>query len=184
MTDKLVSQLDANGYYFGPTWAQESPLEPGIWLIPAGAIEVDPPEEVLSGKRYWYADGAWQVEDIPAPPGPTPEQILSAQSAKLSSLKAEAEAQKTALTKRISVLQDAIDNVGVEGAEEFAATPEEQIEFPNRKAQLTKWKNYAIALGRVTTQAGWPPEVVWPAQPAEGMDLTVSSVAPNSPQLQ
>lgn len=172
MTDKLVSQLDANGYYFGPTWAQESPLDPGIWLIPAGAIEVDPPEEVLSGKRYWYADGAWQVEDIPAPPGPTPEQILSAQSAKLSSLKAEAEAQKTALTNRIGVLNDSI--------ELEMATPEEEAELPVRTTQIKAWKTYAVLLGRVTTQAGWPPEVVWPAQPAAGMDLTVSASAPET----
>lgn len=106
---------------------------------------------------------------------PTAAQILESQSAKLVSLKRFAEAQKVALTARISTLQDAIDNVGVEGMEDFAATPEEQEEFPKRKAQLTKWKNYAILLGRVTTQAGWPPDVVWPIQPTEGMDLTVSS---------
>ena len=168
MTDKLVSQLDADGFYFGPAYAQESPLElgMGIWLIPAGAIEVAPPAEVVEGKRYWCADGAWQSEDIPAPPGPTPEQVLASQSAMLAGLEVEAETQKTTLTNRIKILQDAINNIGVGGAEEFAATPEEQLEFPVRNTQLTQWKNYAILLGRVTAQAGWPAEVVWPAKPA------------------
>jgi hypothetical protein len=114
---------------------------------------------------------------------PTHAEVLASQSAALQALTATATAQKVALTNRIATLQDAIDNVGVEGAEEFAATPEEQIEFPQRKSQLTKWKNYAILLGRVTNQAGWPLEVTWPAQPADGMDLNLSAVAPSDPQL-
>ncbi|MHC3822513.1 tail fiber assembly protein [Pseudomonas sp. G3-19] len=126
---------------------------------------------------WTYVNG----EFLPPPiQPPTPAQVLAAQSAILQSLTQLANAQKTALTNRIATLQDAIDNVGVEGMEEFAATPEEQGEFPKRKAQLTKWKNYGIALGRVTSQAGWYTTVVWPAQPAEGMDLTVSARAPET----
>lgn len=40
---KIVSQLDALGYFTGPVEADESPLEPGVYLIPGGAIDVDPP---------------------------------------------------------------------------------------------------------------------------------------------
>lgn len=109
------------------------------------------------------------------PPPPTPEQVLVSQSALLVRLKNEAESQKQALTSRISTLQDAIDNIGIEGMEEFAATPEEVAELPKRKTQLTKWKNYAILLGRVTTQVGWTPDVIWPTKPSEGMDLTTNS---------
>lgn len=109
-----------------------------------------------------------------------PPDVLAIQSVKLQVLTQLAAAQKSALTNRIATLQDAIDNVGVEGREEFAATPEEQIEFPNRKTQLIKWKDYAILLGRVASQSGWPPEVVWPVQPAQGMDLTVSASAPET----
>ncbi|WP_216639284.1 phage tail assembly chaperone [Achromobacter ruhlandii] len=41
---KIVSQLDPAGYLVGPTIADESPLEPGVFLIPGGAIDRVPPE--------------------------------------------------------------------------------------------------------------------------------------------
>lgn len=112
----------------------------------------------------------------PQETGTSPEEILASQSAKLQYLTQLASSQKVALTNRIGTLNDAIE------LEE--ATPEEVEELPLRQAQLLNWKRYAIYLGRVTSQAGWPPEVEWPIQPAEGMDLTVSAVAPGSPQLQ
>lgn len=139
---------------------------------------VDVTENEPQPQPGWtYKNGVFAPYVIHAP---TPEEILITQSAKLQSLTQLATAQKLALTNRIATLQDAINNVNVEGREEFAATAEEQVEFPKRKTQLSKWKDYAILLGRVTTQVGWPPEVVWPVQPVEGMDLTVSSVAPET----
>ena len=134
-------------------------------------VDVTDLEGVAEG---WAAsqdeEGAWTIAPY-VPPPPTPTQILDSQSVILQSLKIEAERQKSALTNRIGTLQDAIDNIDVEGMEDYAATPEEVAELPQRKAQLTKWKNYAILLGRVTSQAGWPPNVVWPVKPTEGMNL-------------
>lgn len=109
-----------------------------------------------------------------------PPDYLAINSAKLQQFIQLAAAQKTALTNRIGDLESAIENIGVEGQEEFAATPEEQAEYTVRKAQLTKWKNYSIALGRVTSQAGWYSVVTWPTQPASGMDLTISAVTPET----
>jgi Caudovirales tail fibre assembly protein. len=106
------------------------------------------------------------------PPPPTPEEILASQSVKLQQLTQLAASQKTALTNRIGVIND-----GIELGE---ATPAEVAELPVRQAQLIEWKRYALYLGRVTTQVGWPPDVVWPTQPAEGMDLTVSAAAPET----
>lgn len=108
-----------------------------------------------------------------------PPDTLAINSAKLQQFTQLAAAQKTALTNRISDLESAIENIGIEGQEDFAATPEEQVEYPVRKSQLTKWKNYSILLGRVTAQAGWHSAVSWPAQPSGGMDLTVSAAAPS-----
>lgn len=101
-----------------------------------------------------------------------PPDVLAIQSLKLQGLTQLAAAQKSALTNRIGVLNDAIE------LEE--ATPSEVAELPVRQAQLIEWKRYAIYLGRVTSQEGWPPDVVWPVQPAEGMDLTVSATAPQT----
>jgi len=104
------------------------------------------------------------------PPPPTAAEILASQSAKLQQLNQLAAAQKAALTNRIGVINDAIE------FEE--ATPAELAELPVRQAQLTAWKRYAVLLGRVTTQEGWPPNVIWPEQPADGMDLSVSAARP------
>jgi len=62
---KQVVQLDEDGYFFGMATADESPLEPGVFLIPGRCIDVAAPV-VPSGKRAKW-DGAWVFEDIPQP---------------------------------------------------------------------------------------------------------------------
>jgi len=59
---KQVVQLDSNGYFTGLTTADESPLEPGIFLIPANAIDAPVPT-VPDGKRAKW-NGTWVFEDI------------------------------------------------------------------------------------------------------------------------
>ena len=43
MSTKTVFQTDRAGHYTGTTEADESPLEPGVFLMPAGAVETAPP---------------------------------------------------------------------------------------------------------------------------------------------
>lgn len=77
--EKIVSQLSADGYFIGAALADESPLEPGVFLIPSGAIIRLPPHEIRPGKRYKPAvGGGWSEEDIPKPT-PEPEQPEEAQ---------------------------------------------------------------------------------------------------------
>ncbi|MEY3766920.1 MAG: hypothetical protein RLZ03_1880 [Pseudomonadota bacterium] len=69
---KNVSQLDADGYFVGVTVADESPLEPGVFLIPAGAVDAEPPA-IPEGQRARWNNG-WALEAIPQPdPEPDPE---------------------------------------------------------------------------------------------------------------
>lgn len=71
---KTVPQLDAAGYIVGMTVADESPREPGIYLIPAGAVDLAMPDVPL-GKRARLVGQSFVLEDIPAspvPPDPTP----------------------------------------------------------------------------------------------------------------
>lgn len=124
------------------------------------------PEAGWSGVQV---SGEWSFAPY-VTPEPTAAEILASQSLKLQQFTQLAAAQKSALANRISTLNDAIE------LEE--ATPAEVSELPVRQAQLLEWKRYAIYLGRVTGQDGWPPDVEWPVQPADGMDLTVSASAP------
>ena len=71
---KQVIQLDASGYFTNVTTADESPLEPGVFLIPGGCIEATIPTIPEGQRAKW--DGAWVFEDIPQPePTPEPESV-------------------------------------------------------------------------------------------------------------
>jgi hypothetical protein len=122
-----------------------------------------------AGIGWSYADGVFTPPPVVPP---TDAQIIAANTSTLQQANQLTTAQKTALTNRIDTLNDAI--------ELKMATPEEVAELPVRTAQLLEWKRYAVFLGRVTGQTGWALTVVWPAQPAEGMDLTVSATAPET----
>ena len=70
---KQVSQLDKDGYFVGITIADESPLEKGVYLIPAGAVDSDAPS-IPDGQRAKWENEQWVFEDIPQPePEPEPE---------------------------------------------------------------------------------------------------------------
>jgi hypothetical protein len=72
--EKIVSQLDDEGYFVGTVAAEESPREPGIFLIPGGCVELDAPK-VEKGKRYRIEGGAWVEEAMPEQEQTQPEQV-------------------------------------------------------------------------------------------------------------
>ena len=64
------------GVFLGQGLADESPLEPGVWLIPADATLTQPPVAGENERVVW-ANGAWAVEPIPAPePEPEPLPVV------------------------------------------------------------------------------------------------------------
>jgi hypothetical protein len=76
---KIVCQLDADGFFVGTTIADESPLEPGVFLIPGGCIEAEPPT-TPAGKRARWTGASWVFEDLPEPePEPEPEPLTPEQ---------------------------------------------------------------------------------------------------------
>jgi hypothetical protein len=87
-----VYQTDFDGFYIGETTAQESPLEPGVFLIPGGAYKAKPPS-LSNGETAQIVDGAWVV--IPAPPAPevvpepTAAELLAAERAAKSMSKVQ-----------------------------------------------------------------------------------------------
>lgn len=60
MSAKIVYQYDVSGMFVGEVEADESPMEPGVFLIPARCVQVAPPE--VSGDQWPRWDGdKWQV---------------------------------------------------------------------------------------------------------------------------
>lgn len=45
MNQKVVYQTNYSGLFVGETLADESPLEPGVFPLPAGCVELAPPEK-------------------------------------------------------------------------------------------------------------------------------------------
>ncbi len=57
---KTVYQTDQAGRYLGPIPADESPLEPGVWLMPAGCVE-EPPPSAKKGQVAIWSEGRWAL---------------------------------------------------------------------------------------------------------------------------
>jgi hypothetical protein len=69
-----VYQTDTEGFYVGPTLADQDPLDEANWLIPGGCVEQEPPA-LSEGQRARFTDGAWLVVDpaLEADPEAEPE---------------------------------------------------------------------------------------------------------------
>lgn len=76
MQVKQVYQLDKNNILTGVTEALESPLEPGIFHIPAGCIDTDiSPPEVSKGEYVFWKDGGWWTGTYQDPTALPPETV-------------------------------------------------------------------------------------------------------------
>lgn len=62
MTDKLVYQTDHLGLFIGIVAAEESPLEPGVYLIPGGCVETPPPTAPEHQAACWNGE-SWRLVD-------------------------------------------------------------------------------------------------------------------------
>ena len=62
MQPKIVYQTDQLGIYTGQAYADPSPLEENVWLIPRGCVEIAPPTVPEYKAAHW--DGQrWQLID-------------------------------------------------------------------------------------------------------------------------
>lgn len=78
MKFKIVSQCNESGHFAGFSEAQEDPRNPGTYLLPAGAVDVEAPV-VQEGFVYQINNegSAWIAEKIPEPePELEPEPVL------------------------------------------------------------------------------------------------------------
>ncbi|SEN67728.1 hypothetical protein SAMN05216227_102039 [Pseudorhodobacter antarcticus] len=70
---KTVIQLDDKGFFTGFTTADESPLEPGVYHMPGGAVDAPNPPELSQGEQAKWDGKAWAV--VPPEPEPEPEPV-------------------------------------------------------------------------------------------------------------
>ena len=54
-----------NTHNASPTIAHKSPLEPGVYHMPAGAVDIEPPTFDLATQGCSWIDDKWIVVDIP-----------------------------------------------------------------------------------------------------------------------
>lgn len=66
---KTVYRYDEDNCYIGTDRAFESPLEKGVFHIPANCTEIEPPEGKEGFKIKWNGE-AWEYEEIPKEPEP------------------------------------------------------------------------------------------------------------------
>lgn len=61
----IVYQYSHEGFYEGEEQADTSPLEPGVFLIPARCTDIPPPLIPLEDyQRFWWDGDCWQVVEI------------------------------------------------------------------------------------------------------------------------
>jgi hypothetical protein len=61
-------QFDHAGLYIGETVADESPLEPGVYLLPARATLAPPPADVPADMWPRWNGSHWQLVNRPTAP--------------------------------------------------------------------------------------------------------------------
>ena len=66
----IAYQHDHAGFYVGSIDAEPSPLEPGLFLIPARCVTVAPPIVVTEGMAVRWSGAAWAVVRAPTTSDP------------------------------------------------------------------------------------------------------------------
>lgn len=67
---KTAYQFDRAGLLVGTTEADESPMEPGVYLLPARCTLDAPPSDVPADKWPRWNGSAWELVSRPAQPAP------------------------------------------------------------------------------------------------------------------
>jgi hypothetical protein len=70
MNIKVVYQVDSSGMFLCETTADESPLEPGVWHMPARTVEPAPPPKWPDDKWPRWNGANWTLASRPTPPTP------------------------------------------------------------------------------------------------------------------
>lgn len=85
MSTKTVYLFDGTGKFTGQYEAQESPLEPGVFIAPSISTEVAPPQLQAGEHAQW--DGAGWVVHAPVPAPVDPQGMIATKKAQLRAVR-------------------------------------------------------------------------------------------------
>jgi hypothetical protein len=139
------------GKYLGVDFAQESPLEAGVYLLPAGATFIEPPQ-ITDGHELSWNGESWKLQMIPTPEIPEPE-IPEPEPAP------EPEPEPAPLT------WDDIRSVRNGVLTQCDWT--QLADAPLTTEQRAAWASYRQQIRAVPQTFETPEAVVWPSQPTE-----------------
>jgi len=130
------------GVFLDSSEADKSPLEPGVFLVPAFAT-LTPPPACESGQQTVWHNEAWSVEEIPQPPEPIPEPIPEHAPLTWNDI----------CEKRNGLLEQ--------------SDWTQLADAPLASEQRATWASYRQELRAVPQKFEAPEAVVWPQQPTE-----------------
>lgn len=93
---KIYHYHPITGEYLGDGIARESPLEPGVYLIPAHATDIKPPEPIEQKLRV-FTQGQWAYKDIPVPEPAVPTEPIPSIEDRLAAAEQENQVLKQAV---------------------------------------------------------------------------------------
>lgn len=76
MTAKAAYQFNSAGVFIGTTDADESPMEAGVFLLPAGCTFAEPPA-ATTGKVARWNGSTWALVNAPSTPADAVENPLA-----------------------------------------------------------------------------------------------------------
>ena len=116
---KIVFQTNHECVLVGTCLADESPLEPGVWMIPGGCVELEPPP-IPEGQQARYSSGAWLLEPIPlAAAAPQVQELASDSPTKQANQVVQAYLDQTAQLSGYENLLAAISYADEEAVPSF-----------------------------------------------------------------
>lgn len=169
---KIYNAHPVTGEFMGESLADADPLDEGNWLIPANAYLDVPPlpgenKAVIRRGDGWdivddfrgtayYTDGPkrYVIEDlgVAVPNGATTEPPPPTLAELTSAALVQRDGFLFTASLRIAPLQDAVD---------LDEATEGDI------ANLKLWKQYRVAINRVSDQPNFPNAINWPTPPSE-----------------
>lgn len=177
------------GEWIGTTQADPSPLEPGVWLLPARSYLDQPPKAIKGQAAVRKADAWTLIDDLR---GTTVYHTSTGEAqvwAQLGSLPSEYTTEAPGVFEQWKDGEWKVDQSAKEAAEREAATRKRtllmqyagtqigalqdavDLEMANDRevASLKTWKTYRVLLNRVDVSKSVPASDQWPTSPAPAM---------------